>query len=29
VTVNVLAMNDPVRLVLRQELIDEGFFPPA
>jgi hypothetical protein len=29
VTVQVLAMNDPVRVALRQELIDEGLFPPA
>jgi hypothetical protein len=29
VTVNVLVMNDPVRVELRQELIDEGLFPPA
>jgi 5-methylcytosine-specific restriction endonuclease McrA len=29
VTVHVLAMNDPVRVALRQELIDEGLFPPA
>jgi hypothetical protein len=29
VTVHVLAMNDPVRVALRQELIDEGeFLPP-
>lgn len=28
VTVHVLAMNDPVRVALRQELIDEGLFPP-
>jgi hypothetical protein len=28
VTVHVLAMNDPVRVALRQELIDEGVFPP-
>jgi len=27
VTVQVLAMNDPVRVALRQELIDEGLFP--
>jgi HNH endonuclease len=29
VTVAVLAMNDPVRVVLREELIAEGVFPPA
>ena len=29
VTVQVLAMNDPVRVALRQELIDEGLFPPG
>jgi hypothetical protein len=29
VTVHVLAMNDPVRVALRQELIDEGLFPPS
>jgi hypothetical protein len=29
VTVSVLAMNDPVRLALRQQLLDEGVFPPA
>jgi hypothetical protein len=29
VTVEVLAMNDPVRLTLREELIEEGVFPPA
>ncbi len=29
VTVAVLAMNDPVRVALRAELIDEGVFPPA
>jgi hypothetical protein len=28
VTVHVLAMNDPVRVALRQELIEEGLFPP-
>jgi HNH endonuclease len=27
VTVHVLAMNDPIRVALRQELIDEGLFP--
>lgn len=27
VTVQVLAMNDPIRVALRQELIEEGFFP--
>jgi hypothetical protein len=27
VTVYVLAMNDPVRVALRQELIEEGVFP--
>ncbi len=27
VTVQVLAMNDPIRVALRQELIDEGLFP--
>jgi HNH endonuclease len=27
VTVHVLAMNDPLRVALRQELIDEGLFP--
>jgi hypothetical protein len=29
VAVSVLAINDPVRVALRQELIDEGRFPPA
>jgi len=29
VTVHVLAMNDPARVALRQELIDESLFPPA
>jgi hypothetical protein len=29
VTVVVLAMNDPVRVALREELIEEGVFPPA
>lgn len=28
VTVAVLAMNDPIRVALREELIDEGVFPP-
>ena len=28
VTLYVLAMNDPLRVTLRQELIDEGIFPP-
>ena len=28
VTVELLAMNDPVRLALREELIEEGVFPP-
>jgi len=28
VTVELLAMNDPVRLTLREELIEEGLFPP-
>jgi hypothetical protein len=28
VTVNLLAMNDAVRVALRQELIEEGLFPP-
>jgi hypothetical protein len=28
VTVHVLAMNDPVRVALRQQLLDEGVFPP-
>ncbi len=27
VTVQVLAMNDPLRVALRQELIEEGLFP--
>jgi hypothetical protein len=27
VTVHVLAINDPLRVALRQELIDEGLFP--
>jgi hypothetical protein len=27
VTVNVLKMNDPVRITLREELIEEGVFP--
>jgi hypothetical protein len=29
VTVGVLAMNEPVRVALRQELIDQGLFPPS
>jgi hypothetical protein len=29
VSVEVLAMNDPVRVVLRETLIAEGVFPPA
>ena len=29
VTVALLAMNDPVRVALREELIDEGVFPPV
>jgi hypothetical protein len=29
VTVEVLAMNDPVRVALRQELIDEDLWPPS
>lgn len=28
-TVAVLAMNDPERVALRQELIDQGLFPPS
>jgi hypothetical protein len=28
VTVDVLAMNDPVRVAVRQELVDEGLWPP-
>ncbi len=28
VTVRLLAMNDPVRVALREELIEEGVFPP-
>jgi hypothetical protein len=28
VTIHVLQMNDPTRMELRQELIDEGVFPP-
>jgi hypothetical protein len=28
VTVIVLAMNDPIRVALREALIDEGVFPP-
>jgi hypothetical protein len=28
VTVAVLAMNDPIRVALREELIEEGVFPP-
>jgi 5-methylcytosine-specific restriction endonuclease McrA len=28
-TVDVLAMNDPVRVALRQQLIDEGLYPPS
>jgi hypothetical protein len=28
VTVHVLAINDPVRISLREELMDEGLFPP-
>jgi HNH endonuclease len=28
VTVHVLAMNDPARVALREELIEEGGFPP-
>lgn len=28
VTVQVLAMNDPLAIVLRQELIEEGLYPP-
>jgi hypothetical protein len=28
VTVELLAMNDPIRLALREELIEEGVFPP-
>jgi hypothetical protein len=27
VTVHVLGMNDPIRVALRQELIEEGLFP--
>lgn len=27
VTIHVLALNDPLRVALRQELIDEGLFP--
>jgi hypothetical protein len=27
VTVGVLTMNDPIRVALRRELIDEGLFP--
>lgn len=29
VTAHVLAMNDPVRVALREELIEEGVFPPG
>jgi hypothetical protein len=29
VTVTVLALNDPVRVALREELIEERVFPPA
>jgi len=29
VTIQVLAMNDPVRVGLRDELIEEGVFPPS
>ena len=29
VTVHVLAMNDPIRVALRQELLEEGVFPPG
>ena len=29
VTVQVLAMNDPLAVLLRQELIEEGLYPPA
>jgi len=29
VTVQVLELNDPTRIALRLELIDEGVFPPA
>jgi hypothetical protein len=29
VTVQVLAINDPVRIALRQELIEEELFPPS
>jgi hypothetical protein len=29
VTVYVLAMNDPLRVALRQALIDEGLFHPS
>jgi hypothetical protein len=28
VTVEILAMNDPIRVALREELIEEGIFPP-
>jgi hypothetical protein len=28
VTVEVLAMNDPVRIAVREQLIAEGVFPP-
>ena len=28
VTVELLAMNDPIRVALREELIEEGVFPP-
>jgi hypothetical protein len=29
VTVAVLDLNDPLRVELRERLIDEGLFPPA
>jgi hypothetical protein len=29
VTIQVLEMNDPVRVALRGELIEEGLFPPS
>ena len=29
VTVELLKINDPFRVELRQELIEEGLFPPA
>jgi hypothetical protein len=29
VTVRVLAMSDPLVVLLRQELMEEGFYPPV